>query len=310
MPENRVIVIGGATASGKSKLAIDLAVEFNGVVVNADASQVYKGIPIISAAPGKTDLALVDHRLYGYLDNNISGNVVDWLKRATAEIRGIWAEGKLPVVVGGSGLYIDALVNGSTPIPEVKPEIRRQVLKMLEEEGVENLYRQLQQQDPAGAAMLNAKDTTRVRRAYEIFLQTGISIAEWYRRPLIKQLSEADFFVIKILPEKEELYTRCDVRFAQMVEMGALDEIRNLIAEKLSPLLPVMRAQGVRELMSFVYGRVSLVDAVQLAQMHTRQYAKRQITWFKNKLKADYEINHVYDGSQLLPLINLLTNFV
>jgi len=310
MPQNRVIVIGGATASGKSKLAIDIARNFNGVIVNADASQVYKGIPIISAAPGEADLKEAEHRLYGYLDNNVNGNVVDWLKRAVAEIRDIWQAGKIPVVVGGSGMYIEALINGSTPIPEVKTEIRRQVAKLFENEGVEGLYARLRQEDADGAAMVNPRDTTRVRRAYEIFLQTGVSIAKWYRLPLIKQLPEASFFVIKLLPEREALYHRCDVRFAQMAEQGALDEIRQLIAEQLSPLLPVMRAQGVRELMSFIYGRCSLAEAIMQAQLHTRQYAKRQITWFKNRLKADVEINQIYDGSQFEKLQKPLQDFV
>ena len=304
MSKNRVIVIGGATASGKSQLAIDLALALNGVVVNADASQVYKGIPIISAAPDATDLAKAEHRLYGYLDNNVNGNVVDWLRRAVAEIRDIWQQEKLPIVVGGSGLYIDALINGSTPIPEVSAEIRRQVMKLQEDGGVDAVYAKLRQADSAAAGMLNPKDTTRVRRAYEIFLQTGVSIAEWYKCPLLKQLPEADFFVIKILPDKETLYRRCDLRFAQMVVNGALTEIRSLLAEKLSEQLPVMRAQGVPELMSFVLGNISLADAVAMAELHTRQYAKRQITWFKNKLAADVALNEIYDGGRLPELLS------
>ena len=303
MSQNRVIVIGGATASGKSQLALDLALALNGVVVNADASQVYRGIPIISAAPDATDLAKVEHRLYGYLDNNINGNVVDWLRRAVAEIRDIRQQGKLPIVVGGSGMYIDALINGSTPIPEVTAEIRAQVLQLQEEGGVDAVYAKLREKDAAAAAMLNPKDTTRVRRAYEIFLQTGISIADWYKRPMLKQLPEADFFVVKILPDRESLYRRCDLRFAQMVANGALVEIRNLLAEKLSEKLPVMRAQGVPELMSFVLGNISLSDAVAAAELHTRQYAKRQITWFKNKLSADITLNKIYDGACLPELL-------
>jgi tRNA dimethylallyltransferase len=298
MPKKRVIVIAGPTASGKSQLAIDLAIKFNGVVINADASQVYKGIPIISASPSFKDKSLVEHRLYGYLDNHINGNVVNWLDDAVADIRHVWSNDKISVVVGGSGLYISNLINGTTPISAVDPDIRNQIMNKLNKNGIEALYEELKSVDSKAAEMFKPKDTVRIRRALEIFTQTGISISEWYKKNMIKKLPEADFFVIKLLPPKKCLDKRCDVRFGKMIEQGAIEELKKLVLEKLSPDLPVMRAKGVPELIDYLSGNMSLPQAVELAKIHTRQYAKRQITWFKNKLNADVVLEDCYDGQE------------
>lgn len=298
MSQNLVVVIAGPTASGKSQLAIDVALELNGVIVNADASQVYKGIPIIAASPSPQDKNVVEHRLYEYVDNNVNGNVVNWLNDAVSEIRKIWNEGKVPIVVGGSGMYIDNLINGTTPIPEVTAEIRSQAMALLEAEGIDSLYERLKQADVKAAQMLNPKDTTRVRRAYEIFLQTGISIADWYQQPMQKKIPEANFYVIKLLPPKSSLDERCDLRFGKMIENGVLEELKKLSIENLPVNLPVMRAQGVPELMAFIWGKITLPEAIEAAKLHTRQYAKRQITWFKNKLKADITFAECYLGQK------------
>ena len=298
MSQNPVIVIAGPTASGKSQLAIDLALEFNGIIVNADASQIYKNIPVIAASPSEEDKNIVEHRLYEYVDNCVHRNVVSWLNDAVVEIKNIWSEGKVPVVVGGGGLYIDNLINGTTPIPEISVEIRNRVMSFLEEEGVGALYERLQAEDLKAAEMLNPKDTTRVRRAYEIFLQTGISIADWYQKPMNKKLPEAEFFVIKLLPSKSGLDERCDLRFDKMIESGAIEEVKTLASKNLSKDMPSMRAQGVPEILAYLSGAMTLSDAVELAKIHTRQYAKRQITWFKNKLNADVSIDNCYTGQK------------
>ena len=283
MPKN-VIVIAGPTASGKSRLAIDLAKELNGVIVNADASQVYSGIPIIAASPSAEDKQEADHRLYEYLDVAVNGNVYDWLEKAVSEIRLIWQEGKLPIVVGGGGLYLDNLINGTTPIPEIDKDIRSEVVK------ISDLYNWLLENDELGAKMLNPNDTTRVKRAAEIFLGTGKSIAEWYNEPMIQQLPEANFRVIKIIPQTEELDKRCYLRFDKMIKLGALDEVRWLDSLGLPENLPAMKMLGVPDLRKFLHNECSLAEAVELAKLHTRQYAKRQRTWFRNKLKAEIEV--------------------
>ncbi len=297
MPKN-VIVIAGPTASGKSRLAIDLAKELNGVIVNADASQVYSGIPIIAASPSAEDKQEADHRLYEYLDVAVNGNVYDWLEKAVSEIRLIWQEGKLPIVVGGGGLYLDNLINGTTPIPNVKPQIREEILSFLEKNGIEALYNKLEQEDIEAAKMLKPNDTTSVRRALEIFHSTGISISEWYKKPMIQKLPEAEFLTIALLPDKKILDERCDLRFEKMLDSGAIDEVKYLISRNLSFDLPAMRAKGVPELIEAIQGNISFDEAVDLAKIHTRQYAKRQLTWFRNKLKADVVFKDCYTGQK------------
>ena len=296
MSQNIPIVIGGPTASGKSQLAIDLAQELNGVIINADASQVYKSIPIISASPNAEDKQRVPHKLYEYLEDEVNGNVVMWLEEAVKAIREVWQQGKTPIIVGGGGLYLDNLINGTTPIPSVLPEIREQALKLVEEIGSEGLYKKLQLIDPLGSALVNPNDSTRVRRAYEIYMTTGISIAEWFKRPLIKKLPATEFFIIKLLPPKEELDKRCNLRFDIMMAEGGLREVEKLFKKNLSEQLPIMKAQGIPDLMAFLKGEIDFNQAIENAKLHTRQYAKRQLTWFRNKLKSNLTLNECYIG--------------
>lgn len=289
-----VIVIAGPTASGKSALALDIARRYNGEIVNADSMQVYQGTPVLSAAPGAEEKREIPHHLYEIYHPSVNGTVVDWLERAAAAVRDVWSRGKLPVVVGGTGMYIDNLINGTTPIPEPNPEVREKVRRLAAELGQEGLYALLQKEDAAGAGRLDPNDTTRVRRAYEILLQTGISIAEWYRRPMVKKLPEAEFLVIKIIPEAQELDERCYRRFDLMMKAGALEEVRYLLSLDLDKNLPAMKMLGVPELAAYLIGDADLPEAVDRAKLHTRQYAKRQRTWFRNKLAAEITLSKCY----------------
>lgn len=286
--DNSVLVIAGPTASGKSALAMSLALHHRGEIINADSMQIYAGLPIVSAAPSAEEKKQVPHHLYEIYPPSHNGTVVDWLKLAAEKIREVWRRGNLPVVVGGTGMYIDNLINGTTPIPEPLPDIRRKVA------AAENVYQWLRNHDAAGAAMLNPADSTRVRRAAEIFLQTGKSIAEWYREPMVKHLPEARFQVIKIIPPTAELDQRCYERFDKMMAAGALEEVRRLAELNLAPNLPAMKMLGVPELLGFLHGQTPLEEAVALAKLHTRQYAKRQRTWFRNKLAAEQEMTRCF----------------
>ena len=294
--KRRVIVIAGPTASGKSQLAIDVAKTADGVVINADSQQVYNCTPLLSACPDDRDKKIVPHRLYEIWGIEKNGSVVEWLNLAAEEIRKAWEEGKMPVVVGGTGLYIDNLINGTTPIPETKPEVRRKVMKMLEEDGVQVLHAKLAEVDAEAAARLNRNDTTRVRRAYEVWLDTGKTLSEWHRLPMKKVLPDAEFTVVKILPPQEELDERCFCRFDKMMEAGALEEAESIYAKKYNDKLPAMRALGVPELLAYLKGQCSKREAVEKAKLHSRQYAKRQRTWFANKLAARIILDHCYDG--------------
>ncbi len=288
MQENRVVVIAGPTASGKSALAVDIAEQINGVVINADSMQVYKDMPIITAAPSAQDKARVPHKLFEIYDLQFRGNVVDWLTRAAEEIRNTWKEGKMPVVVGGTGLYIDNLINGTTPIPETPDKIRAHVQQLIDDGQLGFIVEELKKCDPKTAQKLNPNDVSRIKRAYEVYLHTKKPISVWHKEPLINYLPEAKYFVIKICPSVEELDQRAFDRFDEMVKAGVIDEVQKLFKLKLSPNLPSMKALGVPELMDYFKGRANVYVAVQNAKLHTRQYAKRQRTWFKNRLQADF----------------------
>ena len=296
MSQNKVIVIAGPTASGKSALAIDVAKFVNGVVINCDSMQVYKHTPIISACPDENDKNTVEHRLFEIYEPSVKGNVVDWLNLAVKEIHSVWEENKIPVVVGGTGLYIDNLINGTTPIPETPSEIRAKISGLQKENGSVFLHQMLENIDSESASRISVNDVTRLSRALEVFEHTKIPLSVWHSKPMIKKLPAAEFFVIKICPSAKELDDRCYLRFDKMIQAGALEEIKFLNGLDLDENLPAMKALGVPELMEYVNGKCTLAEAVDNAKLHTRQYAKRQRTWFKNKLKANLELPNCYQG--------------
>ena len=311
MLKNPVLVIAGPTASGKSALAAEAAHALNGVVLNCDSMQIYKDIPIIAAAPTEAEKKLAEHRLFEIYDCDKRGNVVDWLNLCAAEIHKLWAENRLPVVVGGTGFYAEALLNGVTPIPETPPEIRLQLQERLSQAGLAGLYNELQQKDAEIAAKLNPNDKTRIIRALEVIAATGIKLSEWYKKPLIQKLPEAHFVTVKIMPELDVIAERCCLRLDKMVnELGVLSEIERLLTRGVDENMPAMKALGVPELSLFIKGQATLEEALALAKLHTRQYAKRQRTWLKNKMSADVVLENVYTGQkdylqQIFRAINL-----
>lgn len=311
MRKNPVLVIAGPTASGKSALAAETAQALNGVVLNCDSMQIYKDIPIIAAAPTEEEKKLAEHRLFEIYDCDKRGNVVDWLDLCVKEIHNLWAENKLPVVVGGTGFYAEALLNGVTSIPQTPAEVRENVLKRLNETGLTGLYAELLQKDAKIAAKLNQNDKTRIIRALEVIEATGIKLSEWYEKPLIQKLPEADFITVKIMPELDVIAERCCLRLDKMVnELGVLAEIEQLLKRGVDENMPAMKALGVPELSLFIKGQMSLKEALDLAKLHTRQYAKRQRTWLKNKMSSDVVLENVYVGQkdylqQIFNVINL-----
>lgn len=299
MLKNPVLVIAGPTASGKSALAAEAAQALNGVVLNCDSMQIYKDIPIIAAAPTEAEKKLAEHRLFEIYDCDKRGNVVDWLNLCAAEIHKLWAENRLPVVVGGTGFYAEALLKGVTPIPETPPEIREQLQAQMRQYGLEKLYADLQQKDAEIAAKLNPNDKTRIIRALEVIVATGIKLSEWYKKPLVQKLPEANFITVKIMPALDMIAERCCLRLDKMVnELGVLAEIEKLLNKGVDKNMPAMKALGVPELSLFIKGQMSLEEALNLAKLHTRQYAKRQRTWLKNKMPADIVFENVYEGQK------------
>lgn len=306
--KNNIIIIAGPTASGKSSLAIDIAKMVNGVIINADSMQVYKDTPTISACPSEKDKKEVEHRLYEIYDSSHHGTVNQWLNRVKIEIEDIWSQNKTPIVTGGTGMYINILKDGMSPIPETSENVKLQTQKLLDEIGVNGIHEKLIEIDPIMAGKLSPNDTTRVRRAYEVFTSTGKSLSDWHKEEQIKVFKDAKFQVIKILPERDELYKRCDLRFEIMLENNALDEIIKLNEKNLDKNLPAMKAIGVPPLLDFINGKLSKSEAIEKGKTQTRQYAKRQITWFKNQLDADIIIKQCYKGEKNIKknILNML----
>jgi len=265
-------------------LALEFAERNNGVIVNADSAQLYRDIPILSAAPSAEDLRRAEHRLYGVRDGAGPCSAADWAELAHREIADIQASGRLPVLVGGTGLYLRTLLDGIAPVPTIDPEIREAVRST----PVEGNRSKLAQLDPDAAARLNPRDTTRIARALEVALSTGRTLADWQARREGGIGDEVTLCPLILLPPRDWLYGRCEQRFYAMIEMGAVEEVRALLDRKLSPDLPVMRAIGVREVADLVRGAITKDEAVAAGQQATRRYAKRQYTWFAHQPPADW----------------------
>lgn len=295
MSSHKIIIIAGPTASGKSNLALSLAEDLNGVVINADSMQVYKDIPILAAAPSNEDTKRAPHKLYGIYDASIRGNMVEWVNQAIEEINLARQNNQTPIVVGGTGMYIETLEKGATPIPETPAEIRDLIAKKEKETGLEGLYEELKQIDKEIASRLSENDTTRIRRALEIWYHTKKNMTYWQQIPLKRFFAPEEFVKIYINPPRDVLDVRSRLRFDIMMKQGALAEAERLIARNLSDSLPAMRALGVQELKAFITGKCLLNEAIEQAKLHTRQYAKRQCTWFNNRFSADFCYKFCYD---------------
>jgi len=298
MQTSKIIVIAGPTASGKSGLALDLAKELDGVVINADSMQVYKDIPILAASPSSKDLEIAPHKLYSIYDASYRGNVVEWVDLCKKEINSARAKNKTPIVVGGTGLYIESLTKGTTPIPETSEDIRKKVETLLKEEGLEGLYNRLKEIDIETYNRLKPNDTTRIKRALEIYYDTNKTLSYWHSLPLKKIYDPKEFCQIYIKPPRDALDVRSRIRFDIMMNQGALDEAKKLISKNLPDELPCMRALGVQELKLYLNNKCLLNEAIELAKLHTRQYAKRQTTWFNNRFEPNFCLKACYDNDK------------
>lgn len=290
MPHTPILILGGPTASGKSYLATVIAKKTGGVIINADAMQVYREIPILTAQPSKAEQAAIPHALYGFLPSSEPCSATKWLERAKMAIDQTHQAGKLPIVVGGTGLYIKTLMEGLSPIPDIAPLLRERMRKQCLELGNEAFYALLRQKDPDMAKRLHAGDTQRMVRAMEVLEQTGTSLAVWQAIPPVPLYDASCFKAFFIHPERATLYAQCDARFLTMLEQGALEEVKVLEALSLDATLPAMKALGVPELLAYTKGILTLEEAAAKAQQSTRNYAKRQVTWFKHQLNNAVEI--------------------
>jgi tRNA dimethylallyltransferase len=284
----KTILIAGPTASGKSALALALAEQHGGVLVNADSMQVYRDLRIITARPAPEEERRAPHRLYGHVDAAENYSVGRWYNDVAAALAAPPHETRTAIVVGGTGLYFSALTRGLAAVPPIPPEIRAEVRALLSGQGAAALHAELVARDPAAAARLRANDRARITRALEVVLATGRSLFDWHEENKPARVDLTSAAKVFLTPDRDVLLRRIDARFDAMIAAGALDEVRALKARKLDPSLPAMKAHGVPWLIRHLDGEIALAEATAHAKLETRQYTKRQATWFRNQL-AEFE---------------------
>jgi len=282
--EPPIILLAGPTASGKSALALALAEKLGGTIINADSMQVYRDLRIITARPTVEEEARVPHRLYGHIDAAENYSVGAWRSEAAAELSAAARGSRAAIVVGGTGLYFNALTRGLAAVPRIPKHIRDEVRARLKAEGASALHDELARLDPAAAARLNRGDGARVSRALEVMLATGRSILDWHEGAAPETATPLPAAKVFLSVDRDELARRIDARFNAMIRAGAIEEVRTLMARNLDPSLPAMKAHGVPWLIRWMRREITLLEAYEGAKRDTRQYTKRQVTWFRNQL--------------------------
>ncbi|HEX5182320.1 MAG TPA: tRNA (adenosine(37)-N6)-dimethylallyltransferase MiaA [Allosphingosinicella sp.] len=277
-------LIAGPTASGKSALAMALAERTNGVIVNADSAQIYRDLRVVTARPTPEEEARIPHRLYGTRDGALPCSAADWAADARAAIRAAHEAGKLPILAGGTGLYIRTLIDGIAPVPGIDPGIRAAVRAL----PVAEAYAALRAEDAEGAARLRPGDIARIARALEVIRSTGRPLSEWQQARSGGIGGAVDLRPLLLLPPRQWLHARCDARFETIFSDQGMEEVSSLLARNLDPALPVMRAIGVREIAAFIQGGLGREEALAAGKQATRRYAKRQYTWFAHQPPAGW----------------------
>lgn len=286
MAKIQAVLIAGPTASGKSRLAIDIARAFDGVIVNADSMQVYRDLRVLTARPSDAELAAAEHRLYGFVDGGDAYSSGRYAADAAETIADVQASGRLPVVVGGTGLYFRVLLEGLSPIPPIPDDVRAHWRAEGLRVGAEALHGVLAARDPVMAERLVPTDRQRIVRALEVLEATGQSLARWQEIPGTPVIDGEGCLRLVLEMDRTRLYERCDQRFDAMIAEGALGEVEALAMRRLDPNLPLMRAVGLPPLLAHVGGEVSLEDALSGGKTETRNYAKRQLTWLRRNMIA------------------------
>lgn len=291
-----IVIIGGPTASGKTAAAIALARKLDAqgqkpVIINADALQLYRDLRVISARPSAEEEAAAPHRLYGVMDGAERGSVAHWLEQAREEIETALDSGWRPILVGGTGMYLHTLMNGLALVPEISPDVRADAVTTHATLGGRAFRQELAKLDPLGAAKLHDGDTQRLIRYYEVAKGTGRALADWQSEPQDRPPAHWNFVCFVTEPARPVLYAQCDSRFDAMLAEGARDEVTALLARNLNPDLPVMKAVGVPEIAAMIRGDWTLSMAREKAQQATRNYAKRQLTWFRHQLPQAYRLD-------------------
>ena len=285
--ETPVIVISGPTGVGKSKLALSLAKKINGVIINADSMQIYKELKIISSQPSEEDKKVISHELYSIRSICQSFSVMDWLELVEKKLDQIFDKNKVPIIVGGTGLYIKSAINGISKIPKVDEEVFDNCLKLFEKIGITE-FKKLVQKIDKNFTIKNI-DKQRLIRAYSVYLQTGKAISEWYKCSEMNGIYNT-FFSILLEQEREKNYQNCENRFDEFIDKGAVEEVKYIKEKKIDRCLPGFKCLGVKWILKYLDKEISLNDAIALSKRDTRRYVKRQLTWFRHNFNPDLVI--------------------
>ena len=302
----RYVMIAGPTAAGKSGLAMALAEYLGGVVINADSMQLYRDLRILTARPEADDEARVPHRLYGVVDGAERASVVRWLALAGEAVAGARQDGRIPIIIGGTGMYLKAALDGIAAIPEVDQDILDSCMATLSSQGGAAFRAALAKADPVTAARLFDGDSQRLVRAMGVVRATGRPISEWQQDPHQGALA-GQAVTVAVTPPREAVYEAINARFAAMMDSGAIEEVTALAARGLDPGLPVMKAIGVREIMALQQGQLDRARVIELASRDSRHYAKRQFTWLRNNYNAQYVIESKFSERNLAEIFSILS---
>jgi tRNA dimethylallyltransferase len=289
---NTVYVIAGPTATGKSDLSISLAKKINGAVINSDSMQVYENLEILTARPTLSEMKNINHHLYGFVDGRERYNVERWCNDATEIIKKTSAKNLTPILVGGTGLYINTLINGLVDLPSIPESIKIESEKILQEFGKDFLINQIKNVDPESLNEINHNDTVRLRRIWEVFESTGKKFSEWKLNKNKKFITDYKFKILLFLPDREKNYQVVNSRFVKMMKSGAVEEVKKLLELNLNDSLPVMRAHGVPEIKKYLANESTLEECINKGQQVTRNYVKRQHTWWNS---SNLEIFQKFD---------------
>tara|TARA_Y100000590_G_scaffold442823_1_gene571430 strand:+ start:3472 stop:4434 length:963 start_codon:yes stop_codon:yes gene_type:complete len=292
----KIIIIAGPTASGKSLLALDLAKKYNGIIINADSQQIYKGLPILSSQPTKENYMKTSHKLFNFLDFYKDFSVSKWFNLVTKEIELAKKRNLIPIIVGGTGMYINTLLKGLKVYPKISVELKNRGEKIMNKIGSKNFYNQLKERNKTCVYKINSNDKVRLLRSWEIFEVTKKSIYEINKEKKIKKLNYCNFFKILVFPSKKQIYINCLKRWNNMIKLGAISEVKSLIIkEKNLNKKNLIKTIGFKELKDFILNKNDINKASELALQATRNYAKRQCTWFRHQFKADIILKKKYE---------------
>ncbi len=290
--QSKIILISGPTASGKSNFAIKVAKKINGEIINADSMQVYKGLKILTARPNKKDQKNIKHHLYGVVNLNKKFSTGQWLKIAIKKIKEIKKRKKIPILVGGTGLYFQSLINGLVKIPEIPLKFRDRIRLMQRKEGQRKFYKKLLRVDPDVKDKFDQNDTQRTIRAFEVKSFTNISMYKWIKKTK-SEFKDREFLKLYIDFKREDLIKRISLRSVKMIEEGAIKEVKKFVQSKIKKDLSVNRVIGIDELTQYLNKKINLDKARELISIKTRQYAKRQATWARSRMTSWEKINPI-----------------